>query len=313
MIEPGFCRQLQADAATGARKSYILHSSARLEKARIKMLVTHFGELEKRISDRFASDPSSPCDLMVREFFEPLFGVELIVAAGRVVDSRSVPGAQHASAQILLCRAHGPRLQLDGLTDCFLAESVVAAISVLHRADAAALSKAAVAAREIKQLRRSGLVAAGAGPLFDQASPAQHGLSDAALSIPCFAVALGGPADMDAVHVALKQAYRDNAITEPDLPPEGAERVKIASPAIDGVFVLGHGFLNFDNTPFGFFDDAARLDSFGACWSIASAERGSLVSLFMQIHLAAAELAKTQFDPRPYLRGFRTTRLRLGN
>ncbi len=277
------------------------------------MLVEHLGALEKRLLDMFKAESSAPCDLLLREYFEPLFGADLMVGAGRVVDSRSEADAPQVGADILLCRRHGPRLQLDGLSDCFLAESVVAAISVTPYLDGAQMARAVSAARSIKQLRRSSLRATGGAAQAESAELPDTELSDATLAIPCFVLAFDGPQQMDAVHVALKHAYREHGIEEADLPDTGAERLQFASPAVDGVFVLGRGFLNFDNTAFGFFDDAARHDSFGACWSIASAEQGSLVSLFMQISLAADALAGTRLDPRPYLGGFSASRLRVGN
>lgn len=274
------------------------------------MLVNHLAKLEKQLQVWSDAESATPRELISVEFCQPMFGTELVVSSGRVADSRSKPQAQHVEADILLSRAPGPRLDIDGLSDCLLAESVVAAITVLPRLDVDSMASAVTSARALKALRRTGLLRSGAS----LAEPAQPIEPDEALAaISCYVVAFDGPADMALAHIWLKTAYRLQGIAEPDLPPTGKERQRMASPAVDGVFVLGRGHLNFDNTPLGFFDDESRQAAFGACWSLASTETGSLMSLFVQINMAATALAGTRLDPRPYLHELPPATVRLGN
>ncbi len=274
------------------------------------MLVDHLAKLEKRLRSWSDAETATPCELLTCEFCEPMFGSELIVTSGRIVDSHSTADAQHAAADILLCRPHGPRLEVDGLGECLLAESVVAAITVLPKLDLDSMAAAVSSARTIKTLRRSGLLPAGAA-LADPTKPDE--LDDAVRAIPCYVVAFDGPQDMAQAHLWLKGAYRVQGIVEPDLPDTGSERQRFASPALDGVFVVGRGHLNFDNTALSFFDDESRQGTFGACWSMASTEHGSLMSLFVQATLAAAALAGTRLDPRPYMKSLPAATVRLGN
>lgn len=274
------------------------------------MLVDHLANLEKRLRSWSDAETATPSDLLSSEFCEPMFGSELSVSAGRIVDCDSTPEAQLAEADILLCRPHGPRLEIDGLGECLLAESVVAAITVLPRLDLDAMGAAVSRARTIKTLRRSGLLPAGAS-LAEPADPAA--LDDAVRAIPCYIVAFDGPSDMAQAHLWLKGAYRVQGIVEPDLPDSGEGRRRFASPAVDGVFVIGRGHLNFDNTPLGYFDDESRRAAFGACWSMASTDNGSLMSLFVQITLAAAVLAGMRLDPRRYMARLPAATVRLGN
>ena len=274
------------------------------------MLVDHLAKLEKRLQSWSDAEPTTPRELMAGEFCQPMFGAERVVSSGRIVDCRSQPHAQHVEADILVCRPQCPRLDVDGLSDCLLAESVVAAITVLATLDVDSMSAAVSGARTVKALQRSGLLRAGAG----FADPARADQPDESLTaIPCYVVAFDGPQDMGLVHVWLKTAYRLQGIVEPDLPATGKQRQQVASPAVDGVFVLGRGHLNFDNMPMGFFDDESRQSAFGACWSLASTESGSLMSLFVQITMAGAALAGSHLDPRPYLQTLPTATVRLGN
>ncbi len=255
-------------------------------------------------------EANSAADWLRGEFCEPMFGSELFCAGGRVVDSRSSPEAPHAHADILLCNGTGPRLEVDGLSDCMLAESVVAAIFVAPVLDQQSMNNAVASARSVKALRRNGLLLAGAS-LCE--APVAAADDDKARVIACFLVAFDGPSDMAESHIWLKTAYRSHGISEPDMPDTGEQRQRLASPGLDGVFVLGRGHLNFDNVPLGVFDDEARLTGLGSCWGIVNAERGSLLSLFTQVNQAATALAGSRLDPRPYLRHASTVTVRLGN
>lgn len=280
------------------------------------MIVDHLGGLEQRLTTS-TTDAAGASQALMREFCEPLFGAELQIGAGRIVDSGSKPDSPCPAVDILFNMAHGPRLPLaDGLGDCFLAEAVVATITVVPTLDFAAMSRAVASARAIKMLRRTGLRRPGndaTGSQTGNGDAAAPVASDASLAIPCYLVAFDGPAKMEAVHIWLKQAYREQEIAEVDMPSSGSERQQIASPALDGVFVLGRGFLGFDNSPLSLFDDATRRDSQGACWSIANSKQGSLITLYLQLQLAATAMAGTRLDPRPYVKWMMIDSVRLGN
>lgn len=274
------------------------------------MLVDHLAKLEKRLQAWSDAETTTPRELLMGEFCQPMFGTELVVSSGRIVDCRSGPDSALAEVDILLCRPQGPRLEVDGLSDCVLAESVVAAITVLPVLDIDTMAAAVAGARAVKALRRTALLPAGAS-LADAGPPEVP--DEAAAAIPCYVVAFDGPAEMGLAHVWLKTAYRLQGIVEPDMPATGRERQLIASPAVDGVFVLGRGHLNFDNVPLSYFSDEARQGTFGACWSIAQIAAGSLTSLFVHLTMAAGALAGTRLDPRPYLHSLPNASVRLGN
>jgi arginine exporter protein ArgO len=94
--------------------------------------------------------------------------------------------------------------------------------------------------------------------------------------------------------------------------PVGADRSQIAGPALEGVFVLGKGFMNFDNAPYGFIQPEHRTSHPEIRWAIANTERGNLLSLFLLLTVATSSLQGTWLNPIPYLDKFRVLDLHFG-
>jgi hypothetical protein len=278
------------------------------------MLLHHLAELEGNLlaaarGQPAQADPSRLRDTLVETWLEPLFGGELLIEAGELCDTDSLPDAPRPTFDLLLCQRHAPRLRRPGAASVLLAETVVAAIKLVPRLDEAAMAQAVQAARAAKLLKRTALRAVADGPVRDDCpagSPA--GLP----GLPCHLLAFDGP-DLQTTHRWLKNAYHAAGVTEAQLPLTGLERCAVASPALDGVYVLGQGFLNFDNMPWGFCTDEVRASPFGATWAIGLGERGSLASITLQLQLAATAMAGLRLDPRPYTEAFRMPGLRFGN
>lgn len=267
------------------------------------MLLQHLNGVEERLRAlaRDAVTPAALRQAFAGQFVEPMFGAEWRVDAGRLVGRLGEPGAAPAVFDLLLCQRSGPRLQqADGGVACF-AESALAAITLVPTLDEASLVAAVRTARAAKLLDRTAL------------RPHRPGEAGQPPPLRCHLVAFDGPPDMPLVHQWLKRAYREQAIDEPDLPPTGDERCQWASPALDGVFVLGRGFLNFDNLPFGFITDEVRAATFGLCWAIASSERHGLLALWLQLEQAAAAFSGWRLDPAAFVNGFEVKGLRYGN
>ena len=268
------------------------------------MLLQHLNDVEQGLRElaRSAPPPDQLRQAFVAQFAEPMFGGEWRVDAGCVVERHALPKAAPPAFDLLLCHRHGPRLAQAGGGAACLAESALAGITLVPVLDEAALGAAVRTARAAKVLDRGALRLSRPG---DTATPAPP--------LRCHLVAFDGPADMPLVHQWLKRDYREQGIVEPDLPPTGEERCRWASPALDGVFVLGRGFLNFDNAPVGFITDEVRLATFGLCWAIATSDRHGLFSLWLQLAQAAAAFADWRLDPAACVTGFEVTGLRYGN
>jgi hypothetical protein len=269
------------------------------------MLLNHLGDVEQRLAGHADGDEDTTeastdrlRQRLADEFVRPMFGGALSVERGTVVDSRSAASDSAVHVETLLCRRDAPRLEGAGETTAWLAEGVVATLELLPHLDAAGLSRAVEKAHRVKALRRS--------LRGDEANEARR-------SIPCFLLAFDGPARLDEPHIWLKRACRDQGIAEPDMSDVGAERERVPSAALDGVFVLGRGFLAFDNVDTGHVDDAARVAALGACWVIAAAKRAALAVLYLRIQSTLADLTGDPFDARPYLRHLDRSDVRFGN
>lgn len=263
------------------------------------MLLAHLQAVEDALIARAPalSSPEQRRQAFVQSFAEPMFGGELRLRHGAVVGRDGLRDADHPVFDLLFCPWDGPALALADGTPAWLAETVVATVTLCPVLDEAAMAEAARLAAAAKRLDRSGL----------------RGGDDPAPPLRSYLVALDGPADMQQVHIWLKLAYRRHGISEADLPSSLAERLPVASPALDGVFVLGRGFLNFDNVEVGFITDEARADTVGMCWAVATHERGALVSLWLQIHQAATAMAGRRLDARSASAGFAVPGLRYAN
>ena len=255
------------------------------------MLLNQLGEIERRLAESDHGDAevadASTTRLRERvdhEFVRPMFGGALSLESGTVIDSRSAAAGLPVHAQTLLCRRDAPRLERAGEPTAWLAEGVVATLDVLPRLDAAGLSRAVEVAHRVKALRRS---------------LRGNDVDEARRSIPCFVLAFDGPARLDEPHIWLKRACRDQAIAEPDLPDAGTERERMPSAALDGVFVLGRGFLSFDNIDTGHVDDAARVAALGACWVIANGRSVALAVLYLRIQRALSGLNRRHVRRAP--------------
>src|SRR5439155_26272576 len=116
-----------------------------------------------------------------------------------------------------------------------------------------------------------------------------------------FVVAYDGPAHVSTALDWLELAYRHLGIQEPTLPLAENQRLQTASPALDGIFLLGKGFTLYDNSPMTFIKDEHRTQHPGKHWMLAQIEAGSLFMLFLQIVGAVTGAGLSWLDPIPYL------------
>ncbi|WP_363319528.1 DUF6602 domain-containing protein [Comamonas thiooxydans] len=238
----------------------------------------------------------TPREAFVRDFLESHLSSSLAIGTGEIIDHCSQPGDQRNQFDIVLYKRNYPKLDFGGGVNAFLAESVIATIEVKSTLDKAGIQQAVKAAHTAKQLRKSQDRAF----LVGYVPP----------SILSFVVAYDGPAQMTTAYKWLRDTYMEQGLKEPQMPLEGRER--IPSTALDGVFVLGKGFMNFDNSPHGFIAPEMRRERPETRWCIAQAERGSLMSLFLALTTASSCLDGAVLNPLPYLQNFRVESLELG-
>ena len=240
----------------------------------------------------------TPREAFIRTFLEQHLNSTVAIGTGEIVDCNSKPNEPRNQFDIVIYKRNYPKLDFGGGISGFLAESVMATIEVKSTLDKAGIEQAVKAAHAAKKLEKNEHKSFSAGYIPP--------------SILSFVVAYDGPAQMKTVHSWVKEAYASQGLMEPALSGEG-DRSTIPGPALEGVFVLGKGFLNFDNAPYGFVSPEIRKTNPEVCWAIAQAERGSLLSLFLLLTVATSSIEGAWLNPVPYLKTFQVQDVQLGN
>lgn len=269
------------------------------------MLTTHMNAVEDHLlaisripaNAGHSLHKGTPREAFIREFLESNLNSTVAIGTGEIIDASSKPNTQRNQFDIVIYKRNYPKLDFGGGINGFLAESVVATIEVKSTLDKAGIEQAVRAARAAKQLKRNEHKAFSAG----YTPP----------SVLSFVVAYDGPAKMETTHAWVKEAYQALGVSEPDMPPD-ADRSRIAGPGLEGVFVLGKGFLNFDNAPYGFVPQQVRKEHPNVHWAIAQTDRGSLLSFFMLLTVATSNVDAAWLNPLPYLEAFRVYDLKYG-
>jgi hypothetical protein len=218
------------------------------------------------------------------------------VGSGEIIDSDSKPNppstAQRNQHDIVLYKREYPRLDIGGGIHAFLAESVVATIEVKSTLDRDELQRSVRAARASKQLKQS-VTGFTFGP---PSGPQPTGILN-------YVVAYDGPATMNTVHRWIGPIHAELGIPVAAL-PQGEERWSQPAPSIDGVFILGKGFLAYDNVAMGFTTDEVRRQHPDRSWEVVDSKSGSLLYLFLLLTAAVGVASISWLNPLPYLSNF---------
>lgn len=262
------------------------------------MLVAHMKSVEESllITSRIPANAGHPLhkgtprETFIREFLHNHLNSTVAIGTGEIVDCNSEPRQKRNQFDIVIYKKNYPRMDFGGGVTAFLAESVVATIEVKSLLDKAAMQQAVGAAANAKRLVKSENRSFTAGYVPP--------------SILSFVVAYEGPAKMETAHNWLTECYVANGLASPPFPP-GEARMSVASPSLDGLFVLGTGFMNFDNGPYGFISDQSRKDHPEVKWAIVNTPAGALLSLFLQLTVATNNIEGAWLNPLPYLKNFK--------
>jgi hypothetical protein len=88
---------------------------------------------------------------------------------------------------------------------------------------------------------------------------------------------------METVYGWLGKIHNETNICIPELGMSREERAKILCPSVDSVFLLGKGFLYFDNTLTGYTSNPIHQEHSDAKWIYANSQDGNicLLSIFL--------------------------------
>jgi hypothetical protein len=84
--------------------------------------------------------------------------------------------------------------------------------------------------------------------------------------------------------------------------PVASTETAAAAAAIDGVYVLGRGMMNFINGPHALFDPAVLASNRNLAWSVTPTERGSVLALFLLLTTITSSLSSEWINPMAYLK-----------
>jgi hypothetical protein len=236
----------------------------------------------------------TPREAFIRQFLEDHLSEDLAIGQGEIISATSQPGEVRNQFDIVLYKRHFPKITFGGGVNAFLAESVVCTIEVKSTLTKEQLRNAVKAARNIKALNRHLGLNRYSSVIRVTSRP----------SLLCYVVAYDGPARMETTREWLLALCREEGIALPELPPLVEQRYGIACPTIDGIFVLGKGFVQFDNLAPGFLQPEQRIQHPEMRYYIGKTGNGTLLTFFVFLMHAVAGLLADIPDLRPYLHDF---------
>ena len=237
----------------------------------------------------------TPREAFIKKFLSEHLSERVAIGTGEIIDYRSKPNEPRNQIDIVIFKRDHPRLDLGGTIQCFFVESVVATIEVKSKLKKSDVRQAMKAALSVKSLEPSAIEGISYG--FDPPG------------MLSFVVAYDGPAKMSTVMNWLAEIAAELECDYPTMPPSAKERQKFASPAIDGVYVLGRGLVQFDNFPLGFVTDEIREMHPATKWAVIHLKTGSLLLLFALLTVSATGFGGPWLNPIPYLSGLTASRL----
>jgi hypothetical protein len=229
----------------------------------------------------------TPREFFINEFLRDHLSENVAIGTGEVIDCGSLPAQERNQMDVVLYKRSFPKLSFGGGISGFLVESVLATLEVKSTLTEKDLSSAFHAARNVKLLKPS----------------LQHYMSMGHFppSILSYVVAYDGPAKMSTVRGWIPKILREREIAYPALPPTFDERIKVPAPSVDAIFVLGKGFVYFDNPLVGFVSDDFRQANPSMRWVSADVESGSLLYLFLLLTKAMCNAAASFLVADPYV------------
>lgn len=241
------------------------------------MIQSHFAAIEKSIRELakiqdiagHSLHKGTPRELFIKNFLENHLGKTVSFGTGEIIDVDSKPREPRNQHDIVIYRNEFPKLDFQGGITAFLSESVLATIEVKSDLDYEGLKAAFSAAIKCKNLKRNYFE----GPKFWHFPP----------KILNYIVAYDGPQKMKTIYNWIKKLEVELRFKYPDMPPKQQDRINIPSPGVDGVFILGKGFVHFDNFMIDRIHPDIRQENQLMKWVFVDAEIGSLLLLFLNL------------------------------
>lgn len=261
------------------------------------LIQTHLNNVESKLLQYFqqtglfaASANMGPLrEAFVKSFLSKHLGEKAKVGSGEIFDRNSTDDYQSRNQQdLVIYDPNFPKLDFDVLDiQLFLAESVFSTIEVKSTLSKDELSRACIAASKTKKLERNLQTRAPVAGLTVQ----NPGLWWP-LGITNFVVAYNAPS-MSTVHGWLMDIHNEAGLDYPAV--VRSVRVAQSAPSVDGIFIMGKGFLLYNNNPLFFIQSEEAVENTNR-WMMSEQETGNLQVLFrLLVHITSG------LDISPYL------------
>ena len=200
---------------------------------------------------------------------------------------------------IVIYKRSYPKLDFGGGISGFLVASVIATLEVQTHITQQDFSNAAKAAHNSKKLTPNVVTSFHTGYVPP--------------GILNYIVAYDGPASMNTIHGWIGTEYQKLGISLTAVSSDDNTRTETAADAIDAIFVLGKGFLFFDNTPISFVNTNHRQQNPSSKWVFADTISGNLLLLFLMLQGATANIEGKWLNSAPYLSTFTVPDIKWGS
>lgn len=226
----------------------------------------------------------TPRELFIREFLGDHLPSNVDIGTGEIIDSNSKPGDLRNQFDIVLYKKNYSKLHFGGGIFGFLAESVIATIEVKSTLDEKGVEQSVKAAHNVKSLTPSVNNAMRVG--WVPPKPLSY------------VVAYDGPANMATANQWITNSHRKNTIPFPVWTEEN--RTSTAGTALDGLFVLKHGYIKLNNTPLTLLDPDVK-DPQPFTNLVVDSNSSNLLMFFLILQEACSNLDATWLNPNPYI------------
>ena len=233
----------------------------------------------------------TPRESFIRNFLNGHLSEKVAVGSGEIIDADSKPGEKRNQIDIVIYKRDYPKIDFGGGISGFLVESVVATIEVKSVFTKDEMRTSLTSARNIKNLKSNKIESFRVG----YQPP----------SIMSYVVAYEGPASMNRVYEWKNELIPELGLDYPAMEPSMDARVQVASPSLDAVYILGKGFMYFDNAPLGFLSDESRKANPAIKWIFADNADGNLLLLFIHLCQIVGGMSANILNPTPYLKDVR--------
>jgi hypothetical protein len=240
----------------------------------------------------------TPREAFISEFLSNHLGQNVEVGTGEIIDGASAAGEKRPQLDIILARTDLPRINFGGGVRAYLADAVLATVEVKSLLDEAKLKQAIEAAITVKALKVDSVAVMHSGYL--------------APGILNFVVAYECAASMATIYGWIENIYKQLNLFDPILGPWPG-RAQVQSRSLDGIFILGQGYIIFDNSVLAaaFLKEEQRAGH-EVRWLVVQQPSGSLFVFFMMLTMARSGAAMRVFQAGQYVDGFPTGNIAAG-